>query len=201
MIKSKKLKEYFLEFAMIFLAVVLSFFAENYRESIADRRQEKQLIRSLVEDLKSDTLNIRRALNSRQRKLKWMDSLMLLLESKQIKGHENDLYFYTRNLIRAPHFQSNERTISQIKESGVSEMIQNKEVLNRVILYHSIVAMLVLDHENERLEQRAAFPVLSQMFDSFIFDKMVNGGGIKLIRHCDRMTPKFNKTLPFGYIK
>ncbi|MGC4021853.1 MAG: hypothetical protein QM734_07850 [Cyclobacteriaceae bacterium] len=28
------------------------------------------------------------------------------------------------------------------------------------------------------MEQRAAFPVLSQMFDSFIFDKMVNGGGV-----------------------
>src|SRR5215467_9283583 len=54
-VEKKRFKEYFLEFIMIFLAVMLGFFAENLRERIKDREQGKQYIRSLVEDLESDT--------------------------------------------------------------------------------------------------------------------------------------------------
>src|ERR1700712_1112319 len=52
--KAKKWKEYFLEFLMIFLAVVMGFFAESYREHLTDQTKEKEYIESLVEDLKND---------------------------------------------------------------------------------------------------------------------------------------------------
>ena len=39
--KKKNLKEYFLEFLMIFLAVTLGFFAETLREKISDNHREK----------------------------------------------------------------------------------------------------------------------------------------------------------------
>src|SRR5690242_13593576 len=54
-VEKKRFKEYFFEFIMIFLAVMLGFFAENLRERIKDRDQGKQYIKSLVEDLESDT--------------------------------------------------------------------------------------------------------------------------------------------------
>jgi hypothetical protein len=40
--EKKKFKEYFFEFIMIFLAVTIGFFAENVRESITDKKREKQ---------------------------------------------------------------------------------------------------------------------------------------------------------------
>lgn len=39
---------------MIFLAVTLGFFAESYRENLNDNAKEREYIRSLVADLKSD---------------------------------------------------------------------------------------------------------------------------------------------------
>ena len=42
--ETKKWKEYFLEFLMIFLAVVLGFLSENIREHVTDRSKEKQYI-------------------------------------------------------------------------------------------------------------------------------------------------------------
>jgi hypothetical protein len=39
-VEKKNFKEYFLEFSMIFLAVMLGFFAENLREYFADRGKE-----------------------------------------------------------------------------------------------------------------------------------------------------------------
>src|SRR5215467_12311091 len=52
--KRKKFKEYFLEFLMIFLAVVMGFMAENLREHFTDNRRTKQFATSLVHDLQID---------------------------------------------------------------------------------------------------------------------------------------------------
>ena len=57
-VEKKKFKEYFLEFAMLFLAVTLGFFAENIRENIANREKEKHYIENIIADLKTDTSNI-----------------------------------------------------------------------------------------------------------------------------------------------
>jgi hypothetical protein len=57
-VEKKNFKEYFLEFIMIFLAVTLGFFAEQMRESVADHNRGKEFMKSMVEDLKTDTANI-----------------------------------------------------------------------------------------------------------------------------------------------
>lgn len=177
-LNSKKAKGYLLEFLMIFLAVTLGFFAESYRESLADKRHERQLIQSFIEDLKSDTASIRRGLKSRYEKFNDMDSLMLLLENQQIKGHESDLYFYARRLVRSPGFQGNDRTISQLKNSGTSGLIQNQQVMDSIIVYQNIIQSIAKDQETEIIEKYDAFPVVSKMFNSFVFDKMVSVKGI-----------------------
>ncbi len=55
-VEKKNFREYFLEFLMIFLAVTLGFFAENLREHINNGERIKNNIRSMIADLKSDTL-------------------------------------------------------------------------------------------------------------------------------------------------
>src|SRR5438067_12537526 len=46
----KKWGEYFLEFLMIFLAVTLGFFAENFRENISDSHLEKRFAQQLYSE-------------------------------------------------------------------------------------------------------------------------------------------------------
>ena len=48
--EKKKLKEYFLEFVMIFLAVTLGFIAENIRENISDSEKGRSYIKGLLEN-------------------------------------------------------------------------------------------------------------------------------------------------------
>src|ERR1700719_365034 len=52
--RKKHIREYFLEFLMIFLAVTLGFFAENLREQIKDHRLVRQSLQSLKQDLRAD---------------------------------------------------------------------------------------------------------------------------------------------------
>ena len=52
-VEKKGFKEYILEGLMIFLAVMMGFFAESLRERIADGNREKEFMVSMIEDLKS----------------------------------------------------------------------------------------------------------------------------------------------------
>ncbi|MBL0274465.1 MAG: hypothetical protein IPQ06_15790 [Chitinophagaceae bacterium] len=56
----KKWTHYFWEFIMLFLAVFCGFLAENIREHAVERHREKQFIQAYLEDLKTDTANIKR---------------------------------------------------------------------------------------------------------------------------------------------
>ncbi len=174
----KKFIHYLWEFLMLFLAVFCGFLAENIRERAVERHREKQFIQSYVEDLRTDTALIRRVLDFRKIKMERMDSLMQLLESQQIKGHENELYFFGRTLIRTYRFQSNDRTISQLKNSGSMRLIRNEQAADSMIAYQQLVETIMLNQEDDRIERRAVDPILSRMFNVFVFDKMINIDGI-----------------------
>ena len=39
---------------MLFIAITLGFFVENYREGLVDREKESEIIKSFINDLKTD---------------------------------------------------------------------------------------------------------------------------------------------------
>ncbi len=175
----KKWGEYLLEFFMLFLAVFLGFLAENMREHQIEKEKEKQYIESYIEDLKIDTATIRKNLVFRDLKGKQMDSLMDLLSAQTIKGHENDLYYLGRVLIRSSRFQNNDRTITQLKNSGALRLIRSREAADSMIAYQKFVEYLEVNQDDDRVERRAADPLLTRIFNPFIFDKMVTIDGVK----------------------
>jgi hypothetical protein len=174
----KKWTEYFLEFLMLFLAVYLGFLAENQREHMIEHKREKQFIQTFIEDLKSDTAAIRQILIFRQQKMERMDSLMNLLETQTIRGHEKELYFFGRTLIRTSRFQSNDRTITQLKNSGALRLIRNEQAADSMISYQQLVETILTNQEDDRIERRAADPLLSRMFNAFVFDKVISADGV-----------------------
>lgn len=175
----KKWSSYIKEFLMLFLAIFCGFLAENYRENMVEKQQEKQFIQSYIEDLKSDTTTIRIALDFRKLKMIQMDSLMLMLSTQTIKGHENELYYFGRTLVRSVWFQSNDRTITQLKNSGSLRLIRNEQATDSIMSYQKLVERLITNHEDDRTERYNAFPIISQIFDPFVFDKMVTVNGIQ----------------------
>jgi len=178
-LKKKNWKSYIKEFLMLFLAVFCGFLAENYRGNMVEKQQEKQFIQSYIEDLKSDTATIRQTLVFRKLKMIQMDSLMLLLRNQTIKGHENELYFFGRSLVRSVWFQNNDRTFAQLKNSGALRLIRNEQATDSIMAYQKLVERLITNHEDDRTERYNAFPVLSQIFNPFVFDQMVTASGIQ----------------------
>jgi hypothetical protein len=174
----KKWTHYLWEFLMLFFAVFCGFLAEYQLEHVIEHNREKQFIRSFIEDLKTDTVAIRQNIIFRQNKMKAMDTLMLLLNSQQVKGNENDLYYLGRSFVRGVRFQSNDRTITQLKNSGSLRLIRNERAADSMISYQKLVEYIYYNQEDDRIERREADPLLSHIFNPFIFDKMVSIDGI-----------------------
>ena len=174
----RKWTHYFWEFLMLFLAVFCGFLAEYQLEHKIERDREKKFVQTFIEDLKTDTASIRQILIFRKQKGERMDSLIFLLSTNQIKGRENDLYFFGRTLVRSLRFQSNDRTITQLKNSGSLRLIRNEEAADSMMSYQKLVEYINYHQEDDRMERRAADPILSRMFNSFIFNQMVTSDGI-----------------------
>lgn len=170
----KNWRSYFWEFLMLFLAVFCGFLAEYQLEHVIEHNREKQFIQSFIEDLKIDTVSINRNLLFQDRKRNQLDSLTSLLSEEKIKGYENELYYLGRILVRTTRFQSNDRTITQLKNSGALRLIRNENAADSIISYQNLVDYILQNQDDERIERRAVDPLLARMFNPFIFDKMLD---------------------------
>ena len=134
-----KIWHYFFEFLMLFLAVFCGFIAENWREQLKEHQREKEFIHSIVEDLKSDTLQSDNILVQLRSTNTGIDSVLNALSSTEIIENSNNANrLWTKNLdIRA--FISNDRTIQQLKNSGELRLIRNKAVSDRIMKYDQTV--------------------------------------------------------------
>lgn len=132
----KKWDEYLLEFLMLFLAVFLGFIAENFREHSVEGKKEKEYIKSIVEDLKTDSTNLNfiiyrymPAVNS------WVDSCVSLLESSSSVINERIIYQAVENATLWRHFNPNQRTLTQLKNSGNFILISDRDAIGGILDY------------------------------------------------------------------
>jgi hypothetical protein len=133
--RRKKWTHYFWEFMMLFLAVFCGFMAENFREHRIEHYREKQFMRSMVEDLKSDTSLLAYA-------SRYWDTINHSIDSVanaiQFSNNNVDLAKLYRHYNKALDYNSfvyNDRTISQLKNSGGFRLIRNNLVANKIILF------------------------------------------------------------------
>jgi hypothetical protein len=132
----KKWKEYLTEFVMLFAAVTLGFFAENKREEMVESHRAKQYMQSLYEDLKKDTsmLNSLEAYDNLQiRKLDTVNTVII----NNVWNDSTLTTIYRANLktLGNVRLSLNERTSSQLKNSGGMRMIENQEISNKISEY------------------------------------------------------------------
>jgi hypothetical protein len=97
----KKWTHYLWEFLMLFLAITLGFFVENQREHMVEHQRELQYMRSMIEDLKSDTAELTDHIRLRRERDLMIDSLIYLLSQPDINANGK---FYL--LPRSYHFSA-----------------------------------------------------------------------------------------------
>ncbi len=134
----KKLMDYLFEFFMLFLAITLGFFVENMREHATEKKKEKEYMRSLIEDMKTDTIKINNYVGYNNYVLAGLDSLInaIYLYKKNDTAIVRKIYQWYAYAARN-HYEVSftDRTMSQLKNSGNMRLIQKQKVSDSIVDY------------------------------------------------------------------
>ena len=150
----KKWTHYFWEFLMLFLAVFCGFLAENQREHFIEHQREKQFIRSLFRDIKTDTARINELINGRDMRQERLDSLLFMLNSDSAASFTRDIYFLAVTIPRINLFQltPSDGTMQQLKNSGGLRLIRSRVTIDSLLKYDAAVRSLVrLDDQEQSI--------------------------------------------------
>lgn len=136
-----------IEFMMIFFAIVFGFLADNFRESLAERKELSDYMKSLLIDLEKDREELKN--NSEYGKITILgnDSLTHLLAQKDLRGKERALYHYYALFATGISIPFHDRTISQLKYSGKFRIIENQNVSDAIVDYEKSVIGLKTANE------------------------------------------------------
>jgi len=163
---------------MIFIAVMMGFFAESLREHIADKDRETEYMRSMVQDLKSDTADLVAFINFEKRDMKITDSLITDLYAPDAKKNGNNIYYFARSISIPYQIIFNDRTRQQLKSSGSLRLINNVQVSNAIMAYDQ--RLRVTEFEMTQIEplRQTYRDQAAKVFDMRTFNDMLRNGKI-----------------------
>ena len=172
----KKWTHYFWEFLMLFLAVTLGFFVENQREHYIEHQREKQFVKSLFNDIKSDTANIAKIIFARSAKERMLDSLSFMMNSPRPTDFVKQVYPYAILIGRTlPYrFIPNDGTMQQLKNSGALRLIRNRAVVDSIAKYDISVRNILGQYAVEENQIEHYRTAAAKIFDALIFSQMID---------------------------
>ena len=174
----KKWPHYFWEFLMLFLAVFCGFLAEYQLEHKIEKDREKKFIKSMLDDLKRDTLNFRVRLNQSLLGLRSCDTVMNLLQPEIKKDQTASMYYHARLIsMKSPPSETFDRTYSQMKSSGNLRLLPGK-IADSVTSYYFTIANLSFQNDYIHDLVIEYFRNVSVVFDGTVFQKMWNAAGL-----------------------
>ena len=171
-VEKKTFKQYVLEGLMIFLAVMMGFFAESYREHINDRNKEHDYMISLVRDLKSDIGEAKLIQRTKLKGINSIDSVLLTFEKGDYKSKTAELYYCARQLGLRNYFKPNDGTILQLNNAGGLRLIHKLNVLDSLQHYINQVKDLLSLQETEETQLAAYKESSSLVFDAQAMNKL-----------------------------
>ena len=140
----KKWTHYLWEFLMLFLAVFCGFLAENQREHMVERRREKQYIRSMIDDVKADSVHLTMIINDFKNISLALDTL-----NKEFpllnKGFSPPVFRNIVYLMGFEDFIPNDRTLQQLKNAGGMRLIRNKEISDSIMQYDKMIKDILIE--------------------------------------------------------
>jgi hypothetical protein len=176
----KKWAEYIFEFGMLFLAVFLGYLAENGREHRIEHKREKEMMNSLVQDLRSDIRHIDSLIGKRISRNDSCDYLIgLLNDNGSIRENGVSIYYYGRTASRRIHFRPQDGILQQLRSSGGFRVIHDSAVLRDINTYEWHLKSNQENIEVEEKELSEYTALAARVFDVTVFQEMTKDGVIK----------------------
>lgn len=172
--EKKTWKNYFWEFFMLFLAVFCGSLAELQVEHYVEHKREKTYALSLREDLLIDTANLSKCISTQDFQILRFDSLRILLNKSEHDSSEiNTMYFLARIATRKANFFPNNRTLTQLRNSGNFRLIRNTNLADKLAEYQQKLEGYEYNSSFDRTESEKLTPFIGRMFDTNVFETMI----------------------------
>ncbi len=179
--KPKPWKEYLLEYFMIFLAVMTGFFAESYREHLSERSKEHEYAVNIKKDLVKEAKTLELWIPSMYVRIKRFDTLISYLETPGMVKDGSNMYYLARVSTRNGIFEPNDNTIVEMKSSGNLRLIRNRDVVNNLMDMERLLQQYRNLIDIEGKEDVMSYPLLGELFDATVFDRMVRVSNDKML--------------------
>jgi hypothetical protein len=173
-VEQKGFKGYVLEGLMIFLAVMLGFFAESLREHISEHQRAKEYAATMVSDLAADTADLSGYVSYFSLAAHNIDTLMQLLSTtdpRQVVSGK--LYWYGlwggAHRIYVPH----DATIQELKSSGSLRFFSNATLTRDIARYDQLCQSMKLNETNQQAIYTEVRKYRGQIF-AFTFNDSAN---------------------------
>jgi len=171
-------KEYFIQFLMLFLAILLGAIGENYREQytneVVERNMERETLNAMVNDLKTDLVNLEKSINNKTEKDLLAKKLIEYISSDKISTYTKDIYYCARVMTSREAFSASEGAVTQLQNSGGYSMIKNNGIINQINKYNYLKEKIYKLNDTEEhilIQYRIA---ASKIFKASIFSNMLN---------------------------
>jgi hypothetical protein len=136
----KKWTHYFWEFLMLFLAVFCGFLAENKREHMVNKKNEKKLIIALQKDIIKDTLRLHHLIYEYSPAFhSWVDSCHYDIDSLTLKGNERRIGKALFNATYWEVYSAPQVANNILKSPAAFNLIENDAVKRDILDFNSSV--------------------------------------------------------------
>jgi len=145
----KKLSEYIIEFAMLFTAVTLGFFAENFREhGIIEHRMQENYA-AIIMDLEQDGFKID-SIFTEAKNLSNLITLSHVLYTYKTGGFTEKKFFDTiYNINKIPSYTTlfiNNTTFKNMQSSGLLSYVTDKDLKKGLSYYYEVLFKRINDN-------------------------------------------------------
>lgn len=138
----KEIKEYVLEFLMLFIAISLGFFAENIREHKVEKEREIKFLQNIHLDLRNDLIEIDKVILANKKKQILGDSMLNGYANGTLLKNLPDFYVYVKAITVRKLFENSNNGFIQLKNAGGLRLIENKKVIHDIQEYENLISKI-----------------------------------------------------------
>ncbi|MFM7195957.1 MAG: hypothetical protein ACKOYP_14405 [Bacteroidota bacterium] len=125
------------EFLIIFLSITLTWWVDDLRQDLEDRRQEKRHLTNLMKNLETDSLNIIREMEGMENSRKGLNDLYTRLDQSGTNPVDS-LERYIIPLIVVPEFHPAKSEYEALKSSGRLTLIQDDDLSENLMELYEV---------------------------------------------------------------
>lgn len=195
----KHWKSYLSEFFMLFMAVTLGFFVENYREHFIERQREKEFLGLIVKDIQMDIQMVDSNLHYRHIRADISKQFAKNFLEDEYKIDTGPFYYNGRRLHVRYLFERTDAGFQLLRNAGGLRLIHNQVIIQAIQHYENSIAAIEKFQEGEMNYLREYSKSNGDVFDVKVLMKY---SGTNVSNYTSNLIPKGNPPLlTYDYAK